>query len=660
MQEASKAVSRRQGDLFPELISDKKYLSDYPELAAEYHPTKNGTKLPEDYTFGSGEKVWWVCSVDSSHEWRAVIGSRIAGTGCPYCSGNLPSNSYNFAVAHPNLVSEWHPTRNNKKPTEYTPKSNLKVWWQCRSGHEWQTAISHRSAGGGCPKCFRLNQSELARPKATEHFNLLAENPTVCIQWDYERNQHPPNHYLPGSGAVVWWKCNAEDDHRWQARISSRVGFNDKTKNGCPFCAGRKPSKKYNLLTKYPNVAKEWHHLKNKKQPYEYTPYSNRSVWWSCEKGHEWVSSIGNRTKGRGCPTCSNKSSRNEIRLFIELKAIFGVVQSRHKIGGHEADIFVPEYNCAVEYDGSYWHSKSLAKDKSKQTVVSQTGVVLLRVRETPLPKITEKDIFVNPSKPLSKEAVEQVAMQIANNDERVIRYLKLSEFANEEMYRTYLDYFPSPFPDKSLAYVKPQLAAEWHPTKNSPLLPINFSASSSQRVWWQCKHGHEWEAKISNRTKRNCPYCAGRYPTKESCMKSTHPHLAEMFHPIKNGKLTPFDLKAGTHKKLWWRCTKNSDHEWQRRGSASVNIKGNNYCPICVGLTITDDNCMAATHPHLADIFHPNKNGDITPYNIKAGTAKKLWWRCLKDKAHEWQLSGSTMKIPRKSGYCPHCAGRR
>ena len=34
-------MSRRQKDLFPELPDGKKYVSDIPELVAEWHPIKN-------------------------------------------------------------------------------------------------------------------------------------------------------------------------------------------------------------------------------------------------------------------------------------------------------------------------------------------------------------------------------------------------------------------------------------------------------------------------------------------------------------------------------------------------------------------------------------------------------------------------------------------
>jgi hypothetical protein len=42
-------MTKRQADLFPGLQSSKKYLSDYPLLVLEWHPTKNKNKFPDDY-----------------------------------------------------------------------------------------------------------------------------------------------------------------------------------------------------------------------------------------------------------------------------------------------------------------------------------------------------------------------------------------------------------------------------------------------------------------------------------------------------------------------------------------------------------------------------------------------------------------------------------
>lgn len=62
------------------------------------------------------------------------------------------------------------------------------------------------------------------------------------------------------------------------------------------------------LADMFPDVAKEWNCYKNDKTPHDYTMKSNKIVWWFCSKGHEYDTTIYNRTHvGINCPYCSNK-----------------------------------------------------------------------------------------------------------------------------------------------------------------------------------------------------------------------------------------------------------------------------------------------------------------------------------------------------------------
>ena len=55
----------------------------FPEVAKEWHPTKNKLLTPKDVTYGSGKKVWWKCS--KGHTWETTIVSRSKGNSCPLC-----------------------------------------------------------------------------------------------------------------------------------------------------------------------------------------------------------------------------------------------------------------------------------------------------------------------------------------------------------------------------------------------------------------------------------------------------------------------------------------------------------------------------------------------------------------------------------------------
>ena len=39
---------------------------------------------------------------------------------------------------------------------------------------------------------------------------------------------------------------------------------------------------------------------------------SNKKVWWKCVKGHEWIASINDRSRGNGCPFCYGKNISKE------------------------------------------------------------------------------------------------------------------------------------------------------------------------------------------------------------------------------------------------------------------------------------------------------------------------------------------------------------
>ena len=133
----------------------KKYLSEYHNLVKEFSSTRNGDLQPDDFTYGSGKKVWWVCS--KGHEWDAIIGSRTTGgQGCPYCSGKRPSKDNNLKVKYPKIAKEFHPSKNGDlKPDDFTYGSGKKVWWVCSKGHEWDARIVSRTTGGqGCPYCL--------------------------------------------------------------------------------------------------------------------------------------------------------------------------------------------------------------------------------------------------------------------------------------------------------------------------------------------------------------------------------------------------------------------------------------------------------------------------------------------------------------------------
>ena len=45
-----------------------------------------------------------------------------------------------------------------------------------------------------------------------------------------------------------------------------------------------------------------------------------------------------------------------------------------------------------------------------------------------------------------------------------------------------------------------PQLAREWHPSRNGGISPYEFPAHSNAEVWWRGSDGREWRERIKDR----------------------------------------------------------------------------------------------------------------------------------------------------------------
>jgi very-short-patch-repair endonuclease len=72
----------------------------FPEIAAEWHPTKNGDLTPAEVLAGWGKKTWWKCPIADDHEWPAIVDSRTRlGRGCPSCT-MTPRSAQEMSLAH--------------------------------------------------------------------------------------------------------------------------------------------------------------------------------------------------------------------------------------------------------------------------------------------------------------------------------------------------------------------------------------------------------------------------------------------------------------------------------------------------------------------------------------------------------------------------------
>lgn len=572
---------------------ERSLANSFPELAKEWHPTKNDDMSACDVSIGSARVVWW--KGNCGHEWDTAVRNRVRGQNCPICSGRRIRVGFNdLATTNPNLVAEWDFNKNiDTTPQNVTSGSSKKVWWKCfKCGHEWLTSIQTRVRGRGCPNCATQKRVDAFQNTIVKRGSLIDTNPDIEVFWDYSKNINiNPNQITKGSTEKVWWKCH-KCGFEWRRSIKDMVN-----RANCPKCVGKQLIPGFNdLLTTNPKLAKEWHPTKNGNvQPTMVKEGSNKKAWWICDKGHEWEAVINSRSQGRGCPLCSaeQQTSFPEQAAFYYLKKVFSTTINRSKLFGFEIDIYIPELNLGIEYDGQYYHS-DVEKDKLKDEWAVKNNVTLLRIREPDCPVLTSSAICID-REDLGLNDLNNTITKIFGFINKRIKNINIPDIDVARDYSTISSQIVLNSKEKSIATLFPILLDEWDYNKNGNLTPDNTYPGSTKPIWWKCKIcGHEWQVSPNARTNssklnlQGCPKCGKEKQLsafqksiveKRGSLASNNPQLALEWNYERNHPLLPTECTAHSKRKVWWVCGKG--HEWESSIDARSRGKG---CPYCAG----------------------------------------------------------------------------
>ena len=441
-----------------------------------------------------------------------------------------------------NLLEQWDDEKNNKKPCEVGFSECKDYWWKCKNGHEWQSKTNKRTKKGAdtrCPYCTHK------RPSKEYNFKVLY--PELSKQWHID-NKISPDNVLPGSHEKVKWKC--ENNHEWEAVIRERVKHPQ-----CKYCK----RENNNIETMYPKIAKEWHpYLNYPKKPEDYLSSSPEYVWWRCEKNfhHNWNAKISNRTiNQRGCPYCKDerKTSFEEQAIYFYLKKLFPDTKNRYvdEKENIEIDIFIPSKKIAIEYNSTYYHKTirdNSDRDKNKiQKLLKYYKVICVQEYE-------EKVIGV--------KYIYNKARDIKSLEDSIINLIKIitdNYMINIDIKRDkieILNQFIKNTREDNFTIKHPNIAKQWHRTKNLDLLPEMFTENCNDNFWWQCSKNseHEWCTSIYNRIKlkSGCPCCSKKQASKEYNLVTEYPEVLNIWHPFLND-ISPYQYLPHSEKRVYW-----------------------------------------------------------------------------------------------------------
>lgn len=548
----------------------------HPQLAAEWHRRKNGELSPDDVVPGSGKRVWWKCAKNPKHEWQAVVNARARGQGaCPSCN----STDYNLNDYKEHL-NYWH-ERKNEDIDLTKLKCKTVYWWKCKvaSDHSWQRQLYKQlHSKHPCPFCANRRQSKSN--------SLLAVAPKVAEEFHpYLNGDVKPDAILASSMKKVWWQCRKNNTHNWQVAPYFRAvrGY------GCPYCRGSLVAKEKTLAVLNPQLAAQWHPVRNNAlTPADVLPNARKIVWWQCEleKEHVWQAPIYSRSRGHGCPKCAVEQKRKKVDLtkYPELFKLWS--QELNK----DLDVKSLDRNSYVQWkcpkgDDHIWQTKLLHKMKYENQAFgcpycSANLVSVTNCLATIAPEIAEEFSEELNNGLTAYDVVaasnKKVWWQCRNDSTHVWQSSPHSrvKFGSGCHYCSWC----KPSDTRNLAVLHPEIASQWHPTKNKGLSPSDVLPGSNIKVWWQCPTDktHVWQTAICNRTKgSNCHICAGQ--VKVNLRKI--PHLYKLW----NAKLNPGInvTKLTKRVRYWWQCFEHPEHIWET--SLLQKMIGAGYCPYCV-----------------------------------------------------------------------------
>ena len=625
------------------------FLTICPDLAKEWNYEKNGDLKPSDVLPGSHKKVWWKCS--RNHVWESIIRDRSNGKNCPFCSNFKVLSGFNdLATVHPEIAREWNYDRNGDlKPDKVKYSANVKVWWKCLQGHEWEAFVFNRSNGHGCPYC--CNFSALAG-----YNDLATTNPELIKEWNYERNSEiKPSDVLAGSHKRVWWKC--KNGHEWKAVIKSRASGEN-----CPYCSNKRVLEGYNDLYTFcianhrNDLIAEFDNEKNKFTMREITAGSAKLVWWKCPKGHSYQAAAHRRIRtGSGCGVCShNILMKNENDLLTTHPEIA-------KEWDYEKNEKKPEEVMAGSNIAKYWfvcpkgHSyEATPLDRKrgnncpicaieKHTSFPEKAIFFYikkyideaeeNYRRTFLGRM-EIDIYL-PKQALGIEYDGVAWHKDYKRDQKKDNICTSHGITIIRIRETGCDDYVS---DSIKKYIQPYDMQE---LSNAIRFIFQFLNQRFQM---------DIDADINVDRDRISILEQINISEKTNSIASYCPEIKQYWDHEKNGKITPEQISHASSKKIYLRCE--LGHTWEVTAS---NFPSHPWCPYCSGRRVLSGfNDLFTTNPELKQFW--SKNNTIDPKTIKSGCNSNVLWYCPNCKGEYDMKVVAKVRTPG----CPYCSGHR
>lgn len=472
---------------------------------------KKNLKKPSEYTKKSGYKAWWICCYCGNNYEAEIRSKVIRGNGCPECSskrtGDINATPIiginDLKTLYPKLLDEWDYDKNQKLPETYMAKSNKKVFWKCKYGHEWEASIVNRVKGRNCPECrkeYKVSFPEKAiYYYVSSYFKDTMENyridnstgkeldiyiPSINtgieydgLLWHKDLNKdlrkdklcdelnikliRVREKGLPklNSSSIVFETIPSKDNSMYLEKCISEIldylkcnniKVNIVEDNDKILELMQLSRKKNSLLELMPEIVNIWDKEKNGNlTPDMFTKGSEKYIWVICSE--------------------CGKSYRSKVKDIFNKNTTKCIHCSYFKLvrGVNDFKTMYPELADEYDYEKNAIALENLNLGERKNKFFWKCHVCGYNWKASIESRMHSK-------------YCPKCASSVGAKTRSLNKIKK----------------------EGSLASNYPELAKEWHPTKNGNLIPEEMTCKNKKIIWWKCsKCGNEWKNSVALRT---------------------------------------------------------------------------------------------------------------------------------------------------------------
>lgn len=655
----------------------------HPDLVEEWDLEANleSGRTPQTTTPRSSFKASWICR-SCGNKWKTSVNSRTSRqTGCPICAANRrgkarqkPPEGKSLAELHPLVSSNWHPDLNGSiTPFDVFPGSEVDRWWKCSLGHVERTPPKRRSraaAPGGCTTCGGRRVEAGFNDLATTH-------PHIAAQWDTARNSETgfdTTTVSSGSERSFWWICSV--GHRIQSPVKVRV-----KSAGCPQCSVILSSRmEIELRCEFQAVGipvdmdtRRYSIGKKKFQLDICAPEWNLVIEFD---GRHWHKDAFNRDLRK--TRYLEKHGWTVIRIRDMLKPVTNrdvvVDSTANSVNSmvksvlerlQQSNFYTPQFEQYLSSNNLWAEMEANRRTEAERSrsLLGEFPEVAAELDEKENNGLRPEGLHPGSNRPVKWRCstcghswTTSVNARTGSKNKKGTGCPQCAAARRGDIRRI-------PLPEKSLADLYPELAAQWDTEKND-CGPETFRPFTATPAWWICPDkGHSYETVISSRTAQGsgCVVCAGKQVLAGyNDLATTHPELLALWDYDKNSKigLFPQQIMAGSEKRGFWLCA-------MCRCSLESKIysvmHGRHHCWKC-GVKVRSEQkkkapferSLSFLRPDLLEEWDEKRNAELGlfPDAVFAQSHSRANWNC-KTCGHIWETKIQSRFL---GGGCPKC----